>query len=395
MTRVVITGIGCVSPFGSGTDRLMNGIRAGGNVFRPVSKFDGARYGINSAAEIEETEVTRAYEGSRPSRLLQSAANEAIEDSGIPLQDLSQRTALVLGTTLGSDEISHAMWQMKHGKAPNLTAVMRSMCECGGRALVDKWRISGPALTIVTACAAGTNAIGLGMDLIQMGRVDRAIVGGLDTLTELIYGGFASIGALAESCRPFAQDSERHGTVLGENAAVLVLESAEVVSSRSARIYAEVLGYGLSNDAYHMTAPAPEGQGAVLAMRRCLEHARLSPSDIDYINAHGTGTALNDPVEIMALWTVFGERLKGMPVSSLKSQIGHGLSSAGAIEAIATVLSLYHQFLPPTAHTAPTLDKNVDFVQPRVRDASVRRALSNSFAFGGHAASIAFSVWAG
>jgi 3-oxoacyl-[acyl-carrier-protein] synthase II len=382
-----------MTPFGEGVDALIDGIRSGGNAFAPVERFDGAKYGIDSAAEVVETEKTRSYAGSRPSRLLQAAADEALADSGLTPEQLPKRTALVLGTTLGSDEIAHAMWQTVSGGQPDREAMMRSMSECGGRALVDRWKLTGPSLAVVTACAAGTNAIGLGMDLIRVGRADTVIVGGLDTLTELVYGGFANIGALAEVCRPFAHDAERLGTVLGENAAVLVLESEQRAVARSARIYAEVLGYGMSNDAFHLTAPSPEGGGAVLAMRRCLTDAALQPEQIDYVNAHGTGTSLNDPVEVRAMWRVFGDKMYSTPVSSLKSQIGHGLSSAGAIEVIATALSLYHQFLPPTAHSAPSLDDAVDFVQNKARAAQLNTAMSNSFAFGGHAASIALSRW--
>jgi 3-oxoacyl-[acyl-carrier-protein] synthase II len=174
---------------------------------------------------------------------------------------------------------------------------------------------------------------------------------------------------------------------------VLILESEERAVARSARIYSEVLGYGLSNDAHHMTAPSAVGAGAVLAIRRCLEDAGLQPGDVRYVNAHGTGTSLNDPVEVSALWKVFGDEMDSIPVSSLKSQIGHGLSSGGAIEAIATALALFHQFLPPTAHVVESLDPRVDFVQPEARPAKFDTAMSNSFAFGGHAASLALSRW--
>ncbi|MFX4301579.1 beta-ketoacyl-[acyl-carrier-protein] synthase family protein [Alicyclobacillus tolerans] len=393
MRRAVITGIGAVTPFGIGIPALKEGMLSGRTVFAPVRKFSGKKYGIDSAAEIEETDEIRKLEGSRPSRLLQSAANEAIIDSGLNAEALTERTALVLGTTLGSDEISNAMWQERFGDVPNLAAVMRSMCECGGRILVEKYRLPGPAITIVTACAAGTNAIGMGLDLIRMDRADRVIVGGLDTLTELIYGGFSSIGAIDEVCRPFVNDNMRSGTVLGENAAVLVMEEIGHAVARNARVYAEVLGYGLSNDAYHMTAPAPNGVGAVLAMTRCLQDAGLKSEQVQYVNAHGTGTALNDPVELLALKQVFGDQLSEIPVSSLKSQIGHGLSSAGAIEAIATVLALYHEFLPPTAHREATLDRGVNFVQGSPIRRRINIAISNSFAFGGHAACVALGRW--
>ncbi|MDQ4492206.1 beta-ketoacyl-[acyl-carrier-protein] synthase family protein [Sinomonas sp. ASV486] len=392
MRRVVITGVGCVSPFGAGVEALREGILSSRTVFAPVRKFDGSQYGIDAAAEIPEDVDLSGVDGSRPSQLIQLAAEEALRDARLGARDLAD-AAVVLGTTLGSDEISSALWHETQGLEPDYVAVMGSMAECGGRALVDRWRIGGPCLTVITACAAGTNAIGLGLDLIRIGRADRVVVGGLDTLTQLIYGGFASIGALGTVCLPFAEAGRRQGTVLGENAAVLVLESAESAAQRGAEPYAEVLGYGLSNDAHHMTAPEPEGLGATLAMQRCLEHAGLTPDDVDYVNAHGTGTRLNDPVEVAALRRVFGERLAQVPVSSLKSQIGHGLSSGGAIEAIATVLALKERFLPPTAHAEPSLDAALDFVREPRPTSGVRTAMSNSFAFGGHNASVAFSVW--
>lgn len=392
MTSVVITGMGCVTPFGVGVKALREGVLSGASAFAPVRRFDGSQYSIDAAAEIPDDVDLSGVNGSRPSRLLQVATTEAIDDAGLDADDLAD-AGLVLGTTLGSDEISSALWQEQHGVPPDYDAVMSSIAECGGRALVDAWRIGGPSLTVVTACAAGTNAIGLGLDLIRSGRADRVIVGGLDTLTQLIYGGFASIGALGDACRPFAVDEHRHGTVLGENAAVLILENADSAAQRGAEVYAEVLGYGLSNDAHHMTAPEPTGTGAVLAMQRCLEHAGLTPDDVDYVNAHGTGTRLNDPIELEALRRVLGPRLRSVPVSSLKSQIGHGLSSGGAIEAIATVLALREQFLPPTAHLMRALDPTVDFVLGSARPARLQTAVSNSFAFGGHNASIALATW--
>lgn len=394
MIRVVVTGVGCVTPFGAGADALREGMLSGRTTFGPVRKFDGAQYGIDAAAEIPEHVDLSRMNGSRPSQLLQMAAEEALASAGLARGDLDD-AGLVLGTTLGSDEISSAHWQEKQNLPADYIAVMSSMAECGGRALVDRWRIGGPSLTVITACAAGTNAIGLGLDLIRSQRAERVVVGGLDTLTQLIYGGFASIGALGGVCRPFADSDSREGTVLGENAAVLVLESADSAHERGVVPLAEVLGYGLSNDAHHMTAPEPEGLGATLAMQRCLEHAGLVAEQVDYVNAHGTGTRLNDPIELVALRRVFGERLSEIPVSSVKSQIGHGLSSAGAVEAIATVLALNEEFLPPTAHAERSLDESIDFVREPRRSDGVRIAISNSFAFGGHNASIALSVWDG
>ncbi|WP_136611117.1 beta-ketoacyl-[acyl-carrier-protein] synthase family protein [Sinomonas albida] len=392
MTRIVITGMGCVSPFGAGVDALREGILTSRTAFAPVRKFDATQYGIDAAAEIPEDVDLSGVAGSRPSGLLQIAAEEAITDARLGPDELRD-AAIALGTTLGSDEISSALWHRRHGYKPDYAAVMNSMSACGGRALVDRWKIAGLCLTAITACAAGTNAIGLGVDLLRTGRAESVLVGGLDTLTQLIYGGFASIGALGNVCRPFAEDSHRQGTVLGENAALIVLETAPRAIERGATIYAEVLGYGLSNDAHHMTAPDPEGRGATLAMRRCLDDAGLAPEQIDYVNAHGTGTRLNDPVEVAALREVFGERLMRIPVSSLKSQIGHGLSSAGATEAIATVLALNEQFLPPTAHSAPPLDPGLDLVRKPRGSSELRRAMSNSFAFGGHNASVALGAW--
>jgi 3-oxoacyl-[acyl-carrier-protein] synthase II len=394
MERVVVTGMGAITPISHNIEQFKEGLLTGRKGFGPVTKFNTSQYEVNCAAEIKDPDEINYLEGGRPSRLIQWAAREAIQSSGLSAAMLRKRTALVLGTSLGSDEINRAMWQEKVKKEPDLAAVISGMAECGGRAIVDQFQITGPSLTVVTACAAGTNAAGLGMDLIKRGRADRVIVGGLDTLTQLTYGGFASIGALAEECLPFSED--RSGTILGEDAAVLVLERLDLALERNATIYAEILGYGLSNDAHHMTAPSASGQGAILSMRRCLQHSKLVPQDVQYINAHGTSTPRNDEMELLALHDIFGEHMNEMFISSTKSQIGHGLSSAGGIELIATVLALHYGFLPPTAHDRPLMETDsVDFIQQHAKNIQVDVAISNSFAFGGHCASIAVRRWEG
>ncbi len=388
-TAVAITGLGAATPLGADASTFRAGLLEGRHGFGPVSRFDATRYGVNWAGQLDDAVWAPPGSpdaGSRPAQLLDRVAAEALAMAGGPNDT---RTALVLGTTLGSDELSRVAWQEQHGHAPDYDTVLSGMADCAGRRLVDRLALGGPVWSVVTACAAGTTAIGVGADLIRLGLVDRVLAGGVDTLTELIYAGFDSMGALGHDCRPFAED--REGVVLAEGAAMIVLDSEGRARGRGAHIQAWVLGCGTANDAYHATAPHPDGRGAALAMQRCLSDAGLSPADIDYVNAHGTGTHANDPAEWAAIAAVLGSHAWEIPVSSTKSQMGHALSAAGAIEAVATVLALRDGFVPPTAHRHAPLAAAVgaDFVQDAGRRRPMACALSNSFAFGGHTACLA------
>jgi len=247
----------------------------------------------------------------------------------------------------------------------------------------------GPRLTVVTACSSSANALGIAADCIQDGRADALLAGGTDAHCKMTYAGFNSLQALdPDTCRPF--DRRRAGLSLGEGAAIFVLEEEARARKRGAEIFAEFAGYGTSADAHHMTAPDPEGRGAVAAMRRALAEAGLSPTDVDYVNAHGTGTPQNDPIETRAVKTVFADHARRLGVSSTKSQVGHCLGAAGAIEILATVLALRHGFVPPTVNLEePDAECDLDYVPVEARQQRLRVALSNSYGFGGNNTSVA------
>jgi len=238
--------------------------------------------------------------------------------------------------------------------------------------------------TITTACSSSATSIGYGADLIRNGRAKVVLCGGSDALSELTFGGFNSLRATDPSpCKPF--DKTRAGMSLGEGAAILVLEDLERALKRGAKIHAEFMGYGIGGEAYHITAPEPTGAAEARVMQKALEEGRIEPSEVDYINAHGTGTPLNDKVETLSIKKVFGERAYSIPVSSIKSMVGHCLGSAGAIEAVASILSIGHSFVPPTVnHQEGDEDCDLDYVPGRLREANVEIVLSNSFAFGGN-----------
>jgi 3-oxoacyl-[acyl-carrier-protein] synthase II len=247
-----------------------------------------------------------------------------------------------------------------------------------------EYGLQGPRSTVVTACSSSATSIGYAADLIRYGRADLMLAGGCDALCQLTFSGFNSLRALDEGpCRPF--DANRKGISLGEGAALLVLEEAERALARGAKIYGEFAVYGISCDAHHMTAPDSKGEGAVRAMRSALADAGLSPEEVDYINAHGTGTQYNDLVETLAIKTIFGEGAYRLPVSSTKSMVGHCLGAAGGIEAAATLLAIHYQMIPPTIHYEnPDPQCDLDYVPNEPRRMKIQVALSNSFAFGGN-----------
>ncbi len=251
----------------------------------------------------------------------------------------------------------------------------------------------GPRLTVVTACSSSANALGIAADFIQDGRADALLAGGTDAHCKMTYAGFNALQALApDVCRPF--DRRRAGLSLGEGAAMFVLEEERHARRRGANVVAELAGYGTSADAYHMTAPDPEGRGAVVAMQRALAEARLAPNDIDYVNAHGTGTSQNDPIETRAIKAVFGAHARRLAVSSTKSQAGHCLGAAGAIEILATVLALRHGFLPPTVNLEePDPECDLDYVPRQARARELRAAVSNSYGFGGNNTSVVLKAY--
>ncbi|WP_374712648.1 beta-ketoacyl-[acyl-carrier-protein] synthase family protein [Symbiobacterium terraclitae] len=397
--RVVITGLGVVSPIGSAVDDFLAALREGRSGIRPVTRFDTSCYSTQMGGEVDGDSlgltpgVFRDYIYDMVREAVRQAAGEA------RLDELVQRDPWAVGvsmaTSLGgtlSREYYHEQKHLKGEADPALLLNVPAPLVTGLTARLTGAR--GPSATLVTACAAGTNAVGLGFDLIRRGEVRAAVTGGVDPFFQVSFSGFHALRALTKHiCHPF--DAGRDGLVIGECAAVCVLEDLESALERGAPIYAEVLGFAISNDAYHQTTPDPEGGGAERAMRGALEDAGLTPADVDYINAHGTGTTYNDDMEIRAIRNVFGDRIP--PVSSSKSIFGHTLGAAGAIECIVTTLCLAHGFVAPTLRweRPPVEDVEIDFVPGRSREADLRVAISNSFAFGGNTASLVLGRYGG
>ncbi|MCU1277015.1 MAG: hypothetical protein JWM53_561 [bacterium] len=386
MRRVAVTGIGVVSALGPDAASFEAGLRAGRSGIRPLTLFDPAGFRATLAAQAPDPTppVDEAFlaTASRPDRFGLQAAFEAVAHAGLDARALAD-AAIVFGTGTGGLTATEAFVKAGDGDASLLIAHQpASVTDLVARHL----NVHGPRTTIMTACSSSATAIGYAADRIRLGHVEVALAGGAEGLTRLTYAGFGCLRATApgdEPCRPF--DAERKGLTLGEGAAVLVLEDFERARARGATILAIVAGWGITADAHHMTAPHPEGEGAARAMRMALDDARLSADAIGYVNAHGTGTPHNDAAETLAIKSVLGARAPSVPVSSIKSMVGHTLGAAGAIEAAASVLSLARGFVPPTVHLrTPDPAFGLDYVPGTAREAQIEALLSNSFAFGGN-----------
>ena len=388
--RVVITGVGAVTPLGVGARTLHQRWTAGAC---------GIDDGEGACTDFDPTTVMSAKEARRSDRFTQlavAACDEALGDAGWDgeLPYAPERVGCVLGTGIGGIgtlEANHVTLLEQGPERVSPLAVPLMMSNAGAAALSMRHGLRGQVYGIVSACAAGAHAIGAAARMVTAGDADAVVTGGSEAaLTPLARAAFASLDATSTSgiSRPF--DKRRDGFVMGEGAAVLVLEDAEKAAARGATVLGEVLGYGATSDAYHLTAPDPEGTGAAAAIRVALEDAGLEPGDIDYVNAHGTSTPLNDRSETAALKAALGARAHEIPVSSTKSAIGHLLGAAGAVEAAATVLALRDRVAPPTlGYGEPDEGLDLDYVPNAARPLTPRNgrppvALSNSFGFGGH-----------
>jgi 3-oxoacyl-[acyl-carrier-protein] synthase II len=399
--RVVVTGAGIVTAYGTGWKINAAEFRAGRAAFRPVTLFDVSRQRSRLAAEIELTEdlpPTRLSRGerrrlNRASRLLLLAAHEAWAQSGwTPNGTLP----VVLGTTsgemsLGQDYLRQAL-QSPHCHKRQAARVAYYLVQQQGVTLCNALGIAGNVTTISNACASGSNAIGLAWEMVRSGRAENVLTGGYEALCHLTYAGFDSLQVLSPSpCRPF--DAGRDGLTLGEGAAVLTLESLGRAQARGAEILGEITGYGASTDNHHLTQPHPQGNAALAAMQAACASAGVTPDDIDYVNAHGTATPQNDASEAAAINQWAGPRATTLPVSSTKSGVGHLLGAAGAVEAVACLMALRGQWLPPqTSLDAPDPVCRFPIVR-QATDAKLKTALSNSFGFGGANASLIFRRW--
>jgi 3-oxoacyl-[acyl-carrier-protein] synthase II len=400
--RVVITGAGIVTALGLGWKPNAEGFRAGRPAFRPVSLFDVSRQRAKTAAEVDlpdalpPTGLGRRQIGrlDRAGKMLLLAAHEAWQQAGWkPAGNLP----LVLGTTaggmsLGEDYFRQAVQSpARHRRQP--TRAIHYQPQVQARMVLDALGFGGPITIISNACASGSNAIGQAWNLIRCGQAERALAGGYDALSLLVFAGFDALQALSPTvCRPF--DARRDGLALGEGAALVALETLEHAQRRKATILGELIGYGTTIDQHHLTQPQPEGNAALTAMNLACEAARLGPQEVDYINAHGTGTVLNDSAEALAISRWAGPRAATLPVSSTKASIGHLLGAAGAVEAVICLMALREQWLPvQAAFETPDPACNFPIVR-QPRDARVNVALSNSFGFGGVNATLILRRWA-
>lgn len=402
--RVVITGIGVISALGRNAGEFWQALSEGRPGIARLEAVDPGALRFQNAAEVrsyQPGDFFREKELDFIDRFAQFAviaAREALCDAGIGwTAGLRERTAVVTGSCVGGQTTEDEGFQnlyLHQRPRVNPMTIPRSMGNAGASHISIECGITGPAYTISTACSSSNHAIGLAFWMVRHGMAEAAITGGSEAPFSL--GNLKAWEAMRvvapDTCRPFSKD--RRGMILGEGGAILVLEPLEAALARGARIYAEIAGFGMSSDAHHLTQPSVEGPAA--AMARCLEDAGLRPEQVGYINAHGTGTAANDPTETRAIRAVFGPHADRVAVSSTKSMHGHTLGAAGAVEAVATILALYHGLLPPTANfIAPDPECDLDVVPNQARPAQVECALSNSFAFGGLNAVVALRRWDG
>ena len=397
--RVVVTGIGVYCSIGKKVEEFSQSLKEGRTGIGPITLFDTSKYPSKIGAEVRDYQPEEFFEKgelkkhSRTDQFALRAAEEAVRASGIDSYP-PEEVGVCLGAGAGGmfeAEVYHKEILLKGRSRPSL--LLPFIPSFTASRVAERFGFSGPRATITTACSSSATSIGYGADLIRRGRSRAVLCGGSDALSELTYGGFNSLKAMDPSpCKPF--DRKRAGMCLGEGAAILILESLEDARKRGAQVYAEFLGYGIGGEAYHITAPEPTGITEARIMREAMEEGDILPFEVDYINAHGTGTSLNDKVETLAIKNAFGERAYSIPISSIKSMVGHCLGSAGAVEAVASILSIVHQFIPPTLnHQEKDEDCDLDYVSGKSREMEVKVVLSNSFAFGGNCTTLAFGKY--
>jgi 3-oxoacyl-[acyl-carrier-protein] synthase II len=409
-TRVVITGMGCLSPLGHNVEATWQAIIEGQSGVGPITQFDASHHETQFAAEVkgfDATAVLGRKEARRMDRYTQFAivaTQEALKDAHLTITDENRgRIGVFVGTGIGGIGTLMNEAEVYREKGPRRVSpflVPMMLPDAAGGMIAIVFGMRGPNLGLISACATGTNAIGEAAEVIRRGAADVMIAGGAEAaILPLAMAGFNVMGALSKrnedpqgASRPF--DKDRDGFVAGEGAAVLVLESEAHARARGANIVGEIVGYGVTNDAFHVSAPAENGAGAAACMQMALDQAGLGPHDIDYLNAHGTSTPLNDKSETAAVKTVFGERAYDVPISSTKSMTGHLLGAAGALEAIFCIKSILNAILPPTInYETPDPECDLDYVPNMRRSKKVRRVMSNSFGFGGHNACLIFNAF--
>jgi 3-oxoacyl-[acyl-carrier-protein] synthase II len=402
--RVVVTGLGLVSPIGNSVEEAWGALVAGRSGAAPITLFDASDYTVRFACEVKDLDIAAVIDAKaarrmdRCTHLVLAAARQAEQDAGLDLRAIGDRVGTAIGTALGGvASFEHSVLQVASRGADRLSpfAIVQTLPNLAAGWVSIELGTRGPLLTQSTACAASNMAIGDALDAIRLGRADVMVCGGTEApVTSIAVAGFAAMRALstrnddpAAASRPF--DAERDGFVIGEAAAVLILEELEHAHARGARVYAELAGYGVSSDANHVSDPDPVGENAARAIAMALADAGLEPGDIGYVNAHGTSTPAGDAAEARVLERAFGSSLP--PVSSTKGATGHALGAAGALEGVFTVLALHNGVLPPTINqTTPDPECRLDTIANAARAEQVEAALSNSFGFGGHNSVVAF-----
>lgn len=410
--RVVITGMGVVTALGDTLDRFWPALCAGQSGIGPLTLFDTTEFKVHFGGQVRDWDPVARF-GAKEARHLDrfaqfamAASIAAVEDSGIDFSTLAPHACgVIIGSGIGGlneFETQHSIMIEKGPSRISPFTIPKLMVNAASGQVSIRWGLRGPNSAIATACASAANAIGDAFKIIQIGHADAMVTGGSEAaITHMGLGGFASMRALStrnddptRASRPF--DRDRDGFVLAEGAGILILEEESRARKRGARIYAEMLGYGMSADGSHITAPDEQGRGAARAMTLCLEDARLNPDQLDYINAHGTSTGLGDLAETRAMKTVFGSHAKKVQISSTKSELGHLLGASGGVEAIASALAIHHDVLPPTINLDnPDEDCDLDYIPNVAREVRVNYVMSNSFGFGGHNASLLIGRYRG
>ncbi|ECQ0701399.1 beta-ketoacyl-ACP synthase II [Listeria monocytogenes] len=404
--RVVVTGIGAVTPIGNDAETSWENAKKGVNGVAKMTRLNPDDFPVKIAAELKDFDVEKYLEKKEARKMDRfthyaiASAEMAVQDSGLVIDDSNaNRVGVWIGSGIGGMETFETQYEIFLNRGHRRVSpffVPMMIPDMGSGQVSIRFGAKGINSTTVTACATATNSIGDAFKVIERGDADAMITGGAEApITKMSLAGFTANKALSlnpdpeTACRPF--DKDRDGFVIGEGAGIVILEEYEHAKARGAKIYAEIVGYGATGDAYHITAPAPNGEGAARAMKMAIDDAGLTPDKVDYINAHGTSTPYNDEYETQAIKTVFGDHAKKLAISSTKSMTGHTLGASGGIEAIFALLSIRDSIIAPTIHLKNQDEVcDLDYVPNEAREANVNVAISNSFGFGGHNATLVF-----
>ena len=408
--RVVITGIGTINPLGHNIEEYFTNLENGVSGAAPITRFDAEKFKTRFACEVKDYDYTKYFDRKEVrlydlyTQFALIAADQAVVDAGIDLDTINkENVGVIWGSGIGGLEtfFQEVKGFVEGGNTPRFSPffIPKMIADIGAGHIAMKYGFMGPNYSTVSACASSNHAMISALDAIRLGKADMIVTGGSEApVNEPSVGGFSAMKAISTrnddpqtASRPF--DVNRDGFVIGEGGAALIFEELEHAKARGAKIYAEVMGGGVSADAYHYTAPHPEGKGAILSMRNCLKDAGVSPEEVDYVNVHGTSTPVGDPAELKGIAEVFGENAYKMNISSPKSMTGHLLGAPAAVEALACVMAIDRGVIPPTINCEeldPQIDPNFNLTLGKAQKRDVRYAMSNTFGFGGHNSTILF-----